>query len=143
MSDHRAVTRIEVRLYDPAFEAATQDVYTRATLWTMSWSTTADSPDDALQRDALHRVGIRELRNQVAAVIRRAAAGERIIITVDGHPAAQLGPLSPVGSPTIDDLVTAGLVRPPQRHDRPDAPDPVDPPIDARSGTVLDELRGG
>jgi prevent-host-death family protein len=92
---------------------------------------------------ARDRVGIRELRNQVAAVVRRAESGERIVITVDGRPVAQLGPLEPIAAPTLDDLVTAGLVRPPRRADRPDAPDPVDPPIDARSGTVLDELRGG
>lgn len=96
-------------------------------------------PTDA-ERD---RVGIRELRNQVAAVVRRAESGERIIITIDGRPAAQLGPLSPTGAATIDDLVTAGLARPARRHDRPEPPDPVDPPIDARSGTVIDELRGG
>ncbi|MGY6499936.1 MAG: type II toxin-antitoxin system Phd/YefM family antitoxin [Acidimicrobiales bacterium] len=92
--------------------------------------------------DARDRVGIRELRNQVAAVVRRAEAGERIIVTVDGRPVAQLGPLSPTSSPTIDDLVTAGLARPPRRDDRPAAPDPVDPPIDARSASVIAELRG-
>lgn len=93
--------------------------------------------------DGRLRVGIRELRNQVAAVVRRAEAGDRVVITVDGRPVAQLGPLEPDGRPTLDDLVASGLARPPRRHDRPPAPDPVDPPIDARSGTVLDELRGG
>jgi prevent-host-death family protein len=93
--------------------------------------------------DALERVGIRELRNQVASVVRRASDGERIVVTVDGHPVAQLGPLTPLTTVSIDDLVAAGLARPPRRDDRPVAPDPVDPPIDARSGTVLDELRGG
>ena len=38
-------------------------------------------------------IGIRELRNHVAAVVRRAAAGERIVVTVDGVAMAQLGPL--------------------------------------------------
>jgi prevent-host-death family protein len=93
--------------------------------------------------DGRLRVGIRELRNQVAAVVRRAEAGERVVITVDGRPVAQLGPLEPDGPPTLDDLVASGLARPPRRLDRPPAPDPIDPPIDARSGTVLDELRGG
>ena len=92
------------------------------------------------QRD---RVGVRELRNQVAAVVRRAEGGERIVVTVDGRPVAQLGPLEPSGPTTIDHLVAAGLARPPRRADRPAPPDPVDPPIDARSGTVIDELRGG
>ena len=45
----------------------------------------------------MERVGIRELRNNVAAVVRRAGAGERIVVTVDGVPAAQLGPLEATG----------------------------------------------
>ena len=61
----------------------------------------------------MDRVGIRVLRNNVAAVVRRAAAGERIVVTVDGVPTAQLGPLEPATGPTIDDLVASGLVVPP------------------------------
>jgi prevent-host-death family protein len=34
----------------------------------------------------------KELRNNVAAVLRRAEAGEEITITVAGRPVAQLGP---------------------------------------------------
>jgi prevent-host-death family protein len=34
----------------------------------------------------------KELRNQVAEVLRRAEAGEEITITVSGRPVAQLGP---------------------------------------------------
>jgi prevent-host-death family protein len=36
----------------------------------------------------------RELRNNVSDVLRRAEAGERIIVTVDGRPVAELGPVS-------------------------------------------------
>lgn len=36
----------------------------------------------------------RELRNNVSAVLRRAEAGERLVITVDGRPVAELGPVS-------------------------------------------------
>lgn len=36
----------------------------------------------------------RELRNNVADVLRRAEAGERLTITVGGRPVAELGPLS-------------------------------------------------
>jgi prevent-host-death family protein len=90
------------------------------------------------------RVGIRELRNNVAAVVRRAAAGERITITVDGVPAAQLGPLSPGGGAlTLDDLVAAGLAVPPGRRDHPADVDVEDVPVDARPDSVLDQLRGG
>jgi prevent-host-death family protein len=92
----------------------------------------------------MDRVGIRELRNNVAAVVRRAAGGERITITVDGVPAAQLGPLSPGRDAlTLDDLVAAGLAQPPGRRDHPPAADAEDVPVDARPDSVLDELRGG
>jgi len=91
---------------------------------------------------ALDRIGVRDLRNQVAAAVRRAAAGERVVITVDGRPAAQLGPLEPTDGPTLDDLAAAGLVVPARRADRPGPPDPIDVPVDVRVDAVLDELRG-
>jgi prevent-host-death family protein len=90
----------------------------------------------------VERVGIRELRNNVAAVVRRAGAGERIVVTVDGVPAAQLGPLDAPAAPTLDDLVAAGLAHPPGRRDRPAPPPAEDAPVDVRPERVLDELRG-
>ena len=36
-------------------------------------------------------------RANAAAAVRRAEWGERIVITVDGRPVAQLGPLEPLG----------------------------------------------
>jgi prevent-host-death family protein len=91
----------------------------------------------------MERVGVRELRNNVAAVVRRAAAGERVVVTVDGVPAAQLGPLEGAAALSVDDLVAAGLARPPGRRERPAAPEPEDAPVDIRPDAVLDELRGG
>jgi prevent-host-death family protein len=91
----------------------------------------------------MDRVGIRELRNNVAAVVRRAGAGERIVVTVDGVPTAQVGPLDAPASATVDDLIAAGLARAPGRRDRPPAPVAEDAPVDMRPGGVLDELRGG
>ena len=88
------------------------------------------------------RVGIRELRNDVAAVVRRAAAGERVVVTVDGKPVAQLGPLEPDRDLTVDDLVAAGLLRPPSRPRPDEAPEPEDTPVDARTASVIDDLRG-
>ena len=89
------------------------------------------------------RVGIRELRNNVAAVVRRAAAGERIVVTVDGVATAQLGPLTPDTSVTLDDLIAAGLLLPPSRSDRPAVAGAEDVPVDIRTDDVLDDLRGG
>jgi prevent-host-death family protein len=89
------------------------------------------------------RVGIRELRNQVAAVVRRAAAGERIVITVDGVATAQLGPLEPTGGPSLDDLAAVGLVTPPPRRGRaPATPAAGRVPVDVRVDRLLDDLRG-
>lgn len=36
----------------------------------------------------------RELRNNVGEVLRRAEAGERIVVTVNDRPVAELGPVS-------------------------------------------------
>ena len=85
---------------------------------------------------------MRELRNNVAAVLRRAAAGERIVVTVDGVPAAQLGPIEPVGPPSLEDLVATGLVQAPQRPQGPAEPSPIDLAVDVRIDDVLAELRG-
>jgi prevent-host-death family protein len=88
-------------------------------------------------------VGVRELRKNVAAVLRRAATGERIVVTVDGVPAAQLGPIEPTTSPTLEDLVASGLVQPPQRPGvAPAEPAPIDVAVDIRIDDVLAELRG-
>ncbi|MFV2040108.1 MAG: type II toxin-antitoxin system Phd/YefM family antitoxin [Acidimicrobiales bacterium] len=87
-------------------------------------------------------VGVRELRNQVAAVVRRAGAGDRIVVTVDGRPVAQLTPLEPVGAVSLADLVAAGLVEPPGRADKPRAPDPALVPVDLRADRIMDEVRG-
>ena len=86
---------------------------------------------------------MRELRNNVAAVLRRAAAGERIVVTVDGVPSAQLGPIEPTTSPTLEDLVATGLVQPPQRPSATASePRPIDVAVDIRIDDVLTELRG-
>jgi len=37
----------------------------------------------------------RELRNHTADVLRRVEQGERVEITVNGHPVAELGPIDP------------------------------------------------
>ena len=92
----------------------------------------------------LSRVGIRNLRTSVAAIVRRAAQGERIVVTVDGIPTAMIGPIAPdAGGIVFEDLVAAGLVHPPGRSDHPEPPDPASIPVDARTSRVLDELRGG
>ncbi len=88
-------------------------------------------------------LGIRELRAELATHVRRAGAGDRIIVTVDGLPAAQLAPISPVATPDLDDLAAAGLIRRPGRSDRPAAPTDLPLlPIDVSVDQLLAELRG-
>lgn len=91
----------------------------------------------------MEEIGTRELRANLAAALRQAAAGERVVITVDGRPVAQLGPLEPDGAPTLAELAAAGLVDPPRRADRPGAPDPLDTAVDVRLDRVIAEVRGG
>ena len=88
-------------------------------------------------------IGTRELRANLAAALRQAAAGERVVITVDGRPVAQLGPLEASGAPTLAELAASGLVEPPRRGDRPSPPDAVDTAVDVRLDRVLAEVRGG
>lgn len=53
----------------------------------------------------VERIPQRELRNSVSRVLRRAEKGERLEITVDGRPVAELGPLSrPAGLGSAEGL---------------------------------------
>lgn len=90
----------------------------------------------------MDRVGTRELRANLASALRQAESGERVVITVDGRPVAQLGPLEPSGTPTLDELAAAGLIDPPRRADRPAPPDAIDTAVDVRLDRVLDDVRG-
>jgi prevent-host-death family protein len=88
------------------------------------------------------RIGARELRRDLAAQLRRAAGGERLVVTVGGRPAALLGPVEGGGGVTLDALVAAGALVPPRRH----GPPRLDDPIAVWSGVRLDrafrEVRG-
>jgi antitoxin (DNA-binding transcriptional repressor) of toxin-antitoxin stability system len=90
----------------------------------------------------VEQIGTRELRANLAAALRQAGAGERVVITIDGRPVAQLGPLEVAGAPTLAELAAAGLLEPPRRPDRPGAPDALDAAVDVRLDRVLDEVRG-
>jgi prevent-host-death family protein len=57
------------------------------------------------------RVGIRELRDNLTALMRRVRNGESIEVTHDGSPVALISPLA---RNTIDRLVAAGLATAPR-----------------------------
>ena len=88
-------------------------------------------------------IGARELRANLASALRQVGAGERLVITVDGRPVAQLGPLEPPGSPTLADLAASGLLDPPRRPRPTDAPTALDTAVDVRLDRILAEVRGG
>lgn len=91
---------------------------------------------------AMERIAVRELRNQASRVVRRARAGERLIITVDGVPAAEIGPIG-AGGPgkSIEELVAAGVVLAPRVRAAPLSPKPIRAPSGRSSSDVLRELR--
>lgn len=90
------------------------------------------------------RLGIRELRARLTSLVRRAGAGERIVITIAGRPVAQLGPVEPADArPTIDDLAARGLIDPARRGDRPADPGTrIDTWTGGRLDRALREVRG-
>ena len=87
---------------------------------------------------AVERIGIRELRNETSRVVRRVKAGERIIVTIDGIPAAQLVPLDGGSRPrTMEELVATGAVIPPRTTAPPRPADPVRLPPGSRTTTEI------
>ena len=99
-----------------------------------AWSTT-------LSAVASH-VGIRQLRADVAAAVRRAGAGEHIVVTVGGRPVASLGPLAAAdGVVRLDDLVARGLVISPRRTGPWTPPRPVPVWSGSRIDRLLREIR--
>jgi prevent-host-death family protein len=88
-------------------------------------------------------VGIRELRADLAAQVRRAGTGHRVIITVDGRSVAQLGPVEPEqGQSVLADLVASGAVQAPRRPGLPRTRDAVPVWSGVRIDRALREVRG-
>jgi prevent-host-death family protein len=88
------------------------------------------------------QIGIRELRGELAAVVRRAAAGESVVVTVSGRPTAVIGPLVPTPTdPTLDDLVAAGTIVGPRRRPGEQRVARERLPVDARSDAELRKVR--
>jgi prevent-host-death family protein len=90
----------------------------------------------------MDRIALRELRNQASRVVRRARAGERMIITVDGVPAAEIGPVraaEPAAS--LDELIATGAVVAAKVRTAPPSPIPGPAPTGRSSSDVLRVLR--
>ena len=66
--------------------------------------------------------GIRELKDNLSRYIRRIEAGERIVITAHGRVVAELVPPRAPSGPSaarFEDLVAAGIIRPPVEQGDP------------------------
>lgn len=88
-------------------------------------------------------IGIRELRADLAAAVRRAGSGQRVVISVDGRALAQLGPIEPEhGQTVLADLIAAGAVIAPRRTDAMRPGTPIAIWSGVRLDRALKQLRG-
>lgn len=75
----------------------------------------------------MERIPLRELRNHASRIVRRARAGERIVITVDGVPTAQIVPLDRAPREvTFEELVTTGRLIAPRVTGPAGTPAPIE-----------------
>ena len=89
----------------------------------------------------MERVSIRQLRNDVSRIVRRASAGERMVITNNGVAVAEIRPLEPGSTERrIQELIAAGKLIAPTRTGPPPPARPIK--VDGPSSEeILDELR--
>jgi len=74
----------------------------------------------------MDRVSIRELRNDVSRIVARVRAGERLIVTSNGEPVAEIGPIRASGQKrTLEELIEAGAVIPPRSRAKPRPAHPI------------------
>ncbi|MSO59846.1 MAG: hypothetical protein EXQ63_05930 [Ilumatobacteraceae bacterium] len=90
----------------------------------------------------MSEIGIRQLRQSLAAAVRRAKTGERVVITIDGEAVAQIGPIeSLTHGITLTELIARGLVIAPRRRIEHIARDPVALYAGVRIDRALQEIR--
>jgi prevent-host-death family protein len=90
-------------------------------------------------------IGVRQLRADLAAHVRRAAAGEVTVVSIAGRPAAVLAPLMPAdhaGATAMAALLASGAVLAPRRTDRRPASGTVTTWANVRLDRLLREIRG-
>ena len=91
-------------------------------------------------------IGIRELRADLVAHVRRAAGGETTVISIAGSPAAALTPLAMTGEPSGDAhlslLIASGALIAPRRADGRVADGTVSTWANVRLDRLLREIRG-
>ncbi|MDH5519097.1 MAG: type II toxin-antitoxin system prevent-host-death family antitoxin [Acidimicrobiia bacterium] len=111
--------------------------------------------DQPARREARPRqsIGIRDLRAELATHLARVEAGETVIVTRGGRPAARLSPPSEPPSSTgygLEDMARLGLVESPRSGpapvsiaDRDSATVVARPlPVDVRVDRIVRQVRG-
>jgi len=74
----------------------------------------------------MDQVSIRELRNDVSRIVARVRAGERLIVTSNGVPVAEIGPITrQPATRTLDELIAVGAVIPPRTRAKPKPARPI------------------
>lgn len=83
-------------------------------------------------------VGVRELKQRLSAYVRRASAGERIVVTDRGRPTAMLVPLP--GGDQVELGIEQGWITP-ARTPSPPPPAPRRHPASASVQAMIDDDR--
>jgi antitoxin (DNA-binding transcriptional repressor) of toxin-antitoxin stability system len=87
-------------------------------------------------------IGMREFRSALATYMRRAQMGERVVVTVDGTPVAQLSAMgADLAGVTMADLVARGAVSAPRRRGDWVADEPLILYSGARIDRALSQVR--
>ncbi len=92
--------------------------------------------------DGIEKVAMSAFRKELAGFLRRARNGEQIIVTVDGKPCAQLGPLEPMQSVEIEHLIASGFLTEPASTVSGNSPSTMSFPVDVSLTDLLSEIRG-
>lgn len=91
----------------------------------------------------MRRMSVREFRKELSRAISLANQGERVVVTVDGTPMAQLGPIEPLGrDAAIEDLAAKGLISLASRSDRPEPTFSMPMWAGTRMDLLVREVRG-
>jgi prevent-host-death family protein len=91
----------------------------------------------------MDRVTIRELRNDVSRIVRRANAGERLIITSNGVAVAEIRPLEERSTKrSLEELISSGEVIAPRTRAKPRSATPMRFTGPKTTDEILREHRG-
>jgi prevent-host-death family protein len=87
-------------------------------------------------------VSIRELRNDVSRIVRRANAGERLVITSNGVAVAEIRPLEErPAQRTIEEMIASGELIAPRSRAKPRPATPIKFSGPQTTEEILEELR--